>query len=81
MQIVRSGLGAFSLAFSYSSNTFNFPTKCTWKVEFTLEQATKPRGGIEVYLYSLLNLGARWGWVINTTAQALYPRERPVPIV
>jgi hypothetical protein len=31
------------------------------KVKFTLEQATNPRGGVEVYLYSLFNLGARWG--------------------
>jgi hypothetical protein len=24
-----------------------------------------------------LNLGARWGWVVNSTTRPLYPRERP----
>jgi len=47
------------------------------KVKFNLEQATKTqRGGVEVYLYSFLNLGARWGWVVNATPRTLYPRER-----
>ena len=41
-----------------------------------------PRGAVEVYLYSFFNLGARWVWVVNATAQPLYPRERdPVPIL
>ena len=31
------------------------------KEKFTLEQATKPRGGVEVYLYSFFNFGAKWG--------------------
>jgi hypothetical protein len=31
---------------------------------------------------TLLNLGTRCGWVVNTTPQLLYPLERyPVPIV
>jgi hypothetical protein len=35
---------------------------------FTLEQDTKAEGGIQVQLYSFLNLGARWGgWVANAT--------------
>jgi hypothetical protein len=25
----------------------------------------KPRGGVEIQLYSFFNLGARWSWVIN----------------
>jgi hypothetical protein len=30
----------------------------------------------------ILNLGARWGWVVNATPRPLYPRRRdPVPIV
>jgi hypothetical protein len=30
----------------------------------------------------ILNLGARWGWVVNTTARPFYPQQRaPVPIV
>lgn len=29
----------------------------------------------------MLNLGARWGWMVNATPRSLYPRERtPVPI-
>jgi hypothetical protein len=32
------------------------------KVNFNLEQATKARrgGGVDIYLYSFFNLGARW---------------------
>jgi hypothetical protein len=32
---------------------------------------------VEVYLYSLFNLGARWRWICNPTPRPLYPRERP----
>ena len=46
------------------------------KVKFTLEQATKPSGGVEVWLCSLFNLGARWGWVINAAPRPLNPQER-----
>ena len=53
------------------------------KVKFTLEQATKTRGGGGsrcIALYSFFNLGARWG-VFNVTPRPLYSRERdPVPI-
>ena len=36
----------------------------------------------EKYLHSFFNLGVGWGWVDNTTAPPLYPRERdPVPVV
>jgi len=34
-----------------------FPTIV--KVNFTLERPRKPRGGVEVYLYSFFNPGAR----------------------
>ena len=37
----------------------------------------RPRGGVEVQLYSFLNLGTRCGWVVNVTPRPLYPRERP----
>jgi len=30
-----------------------------------------PEGGVEVQLYSFLNLGARWGWVVNATPRPL----------
>jgi len=35
-----------------------------------------PVGGVEVWLYSFFNLGARW-WVVSGTPRPLYPRERP----
>jgi len=37
----------------------------------------RPRGEVEVQLYSFFNLGARWGWVVNATPRPLYPRGRP----
>ena len=41
-----------------------------------------PEGGVDIYLYSLLNLGARWVWMVSATPRPLYPREREtVPIV
>jgi len=30
----------------------------------------------EVQLYSFLNLGVIWGWVVKATPRPLYPRER-----
>jgi len=37
--------------------------ECEGKVKFTLEQAKKAQRGVEIYLYSFFNLGARWsGW-------------------
>jgi hypothetical protein len=47
------------------------------KIKFTLSQATKTQRGVDVELYSFLNLGAGGGWVVNITPQPLYPRERP----
>jgi hypothetical protein len=38
--------------------------------------------GVEVQLYSILNLSARWGLVVNTTPRPNYPRESdPIPFV
>ena len=34
-------------------------------------------GGVEVYLYSFFNLGARLGWVVSAMPRPLYPQERP----
>jgi hypothetical protein len=45
------------------------------KVKFTLEQAMKAqRGSRGIAL--LINLSARWGWVVNAMPQLLYPWER-----
>ena len=30
-------------------------------VKFTLQQATRPRGEVEVWVYSFFNPGTRWG--------------------
>jgi len=39
-------------------------------------------GGVEVQLYSFLNLGVRWKWVVSVTPRPFYPHGRdPVPIV
>jgi hypothetical protein len=45
------------------------------KVKFTLEEATNAQKGSRGRAL-LFNLGARWGWVVNTTPRPLYPRER-----
>ena len=37
----------------------------------------RSRGGVEVYLYSIFNLNARLGWVVNVTPRLFYHRERP----
>ena len=45
-------------------------------VKVTTEQAMKAwGGGLEVWLCSFFNLGARWGWVVNA---ALPPGKRPI---
>ena len=36
-----------------------------------------PIHGVEVQLYSFINLGARWQWVTNTAPRLLYSQERP----
>ena len=46
-------------------------------IKFTLERATKARRGSSCIALLFLNLGARWGWVVNATPRPLYPRERP----
>jgi len=37
----------------------------------------RPKGGVEVYLYSFLNIGARWRWVANVMPRPFYTREWP----
>ena len=37
----------------------------------------RPKGVLEVLLYSFFNLSARWGWVVNAMPLQLYCRERP----
>jgi len=52
------------------------------KVNFTLKQAMRPRWEVTVELYSFLNLGPIWEWVVNAVHQLLSPQEGdPAPIV
>ena len=51
------------------------------KANFTLEQAINAERGSRGIALLLLNLGAGWGWVDNTTPRPLYPLENTVPIV
>ena len=58
----------------------NFQKICKRKGKGKVNPTTRPRrprGGVDVWLYSFLNLSARWGWVVNATPRPLYPRERP----
>jgi hypothetical protein len=41
----------------------------------------RPRGGVEVQLYSFFNLGSRRRWVVNATPRPLYPGKDPALIV
>jgi hypothetical protein len=43
------------------------------KVTFSLEQAKNTRGGVEIQLYSFLNLAVRWWWVVNAMPLPIYP--------
>ena len=46
-------------------------------VNFTLEKAMKfQKGSRGMWLYSFFDLGVSWWWVVNTTPQPLYPKER-----
>jgi hypothetical protein len=45
-------------------------------IKFTSEQVTKTKKGVEVYIYSFFNLGAKWWWLINATSLHLYPKGK-----
>ena len=36
----------------------------------------KPRGGVEVQLYSFFNLSVGWRWVVNATPRPFYPPRK-----
>jgi hypothetical protein len=55
---------------------FFFNDKVKVKVKFTIKQAMKAQRGVEESLYSFLNLGTRWEWVVNATPRPFYPRGR-----
>jgi hypothetical protein len=45
------------------------------KVKFTQEQVMKTQRGRRSIAVIFLNLGARWGCVVNATSRPLYTRE------
>ena len=47
------------------------------KVKFTLEQATRPRGGVEVQLYFSFDVSTLWRWVVHASGTLLPPPEKP----
>jgi len=52
------------------------------KVKLTVEEAMKAQRESRGVALLLLNLGARWMWVVNAMPWLLYPMKRdPVPIV
>jgi hypothetical protein len=54
-----------------------YPQTC----KVTTEQNIKRRTGLEVLLYSFINLGARWWCIVNATPLQLSPLDiDPVPI-
>jgi hypothetical protein len=54
--------------------------KTSIRVQYTYYQKhphiTKP-SQTHTQLYSFLNFGARWRWVVNVTPRPFYPRKRP----
>ena len=45
------------------------------QVKFSLERVIKAKRGVEVQLYSFLNIGCRWRWVVNAALRSLHPRK------
>jgi hypothetical protein len=50
------------------------------KVKVTLEQATKPRRGVELYLHTFFDVGARWGWWSTLRLSHFTPGKDPALI-
>ena len=61
------------------THTYTYAHTHTVKTNCKIHPRTGREGpeGVEVQLYSFFDLGARWGWVFNTTPRPFYPRERP----
>jgi hypothetical protein len=59
----------------------HFTSQVNVKVKFTLEQHTNAQRGSGIITHPFLNLGARWGWMINATLQLLYTRERDMILI
>jgi hypothetical protein len=51
------------------------------KVKFALDRPWWPRGGVELYLYSFFNLGARWGgWLAPCPGRFTPGKENRYPL-
>ena len=51
------------------------------KVHFTPERTTKVQSGSRGIALFFVNVGARWGWVVDATPRPLYPGNDPITIV
>jgi hypothetical protein len=54
----------------------NILSKMSIKIKFSLEKAMKPRGVVEVVLYSFFKLGTRWGGLSTPRPSRFVLRER-----
>ena len=63
--VVPSSQG-FITVIAYKGKRLSSPHNGPWR----------HRGGAQVQLYSLFNLCASWGWMVNTTPLSLYPQQR-----
>jgi hypothetical protein len=63
---------AYSLLHSLKITTKQVGSSSTGKGKVALEQATKPQR-VSRGKAPLSNLGTRWGWVVNSIPQLLYP--------
>ena len=63
---------ALDMSSTYSKQT----VKVRVKYSPPYNSPRRPRGGVEVYLYTFFNLDARWGWV-NAMPRPIYPQEWP----
>ena len=64
-----SGSSIYSCIYHYYLSTFKL------KVH-PVNRPRRSRGGVNIYLYTFCNLGARLG-VVNAASRLLYPRQRP----
>jgi hypothetical protein len=64
----------------HAANVLYFSAHC--RLLWAVKGKDHPITGHEVLeLNFFLSLGARWGWVVNTTPRPLYPREETEPVL
>ena len=73
-------MGTWSFHFTLLCHQHSTKTE-TWKISSPYNRSRRPREGVEVQLYSFLNLGARWGGWSTPRPGRFTPEQYPVPIV